>query len=165
MYYTVIRDTREKARKGWWWQEGPSCAGTVEQTLKTGDYTLEDYEDILSIERKGKLTEWAENITQARFFRELKRFDSFRFAFILLEFDIDDIVNYPKGTAIPMKMWSKLKIGGSFIMKRTLEISMLYKPKVIFCGKHGKEVASSIFKRVVEIIKDEQTDNPTKPGR
>lgn len=161
MKYTVIRDTREKDRKGWWWNCSQSCSGTVEQTLRTGDYSLQGYEAILSIERKGSISEWAGNVVQPRFFRELKRFENFRFSFILLEFDMNDLYQYPKGTKIPMSRWSQIKLGGPFILKRTLEIMMLYKPKVILCGPHGREIASSIFKRVVEIINDEPNNRPT----
>ena len=59
--YLVYRDTREK--DGWEFTQSGYCAGTQEQTIKTGDYTLYGYENHICIERKGNVSELATNIT------------------------------------------------------------------------------------------------------
>jgi len=158
MKYLVIRDTREKIRNGWIWKPSKYCLGTHEGTLQTGDYTIQGYHKLLTIERKGSISEWAQNITQARVERELERMEEIRFPFVLLEFTMTDIMNYPIGSDVPKKLWPRLKVRGSYILKRTIEFEMQYRTKIIFCGGSGKEIASSIFKRTVEIIEHEQID-------
>ena len=81
----VIRDTREqKTGNGWWFPESSLCAGTVVQTLKSGDYTLEGFEETFVIERKSGTAEIAQNINEGRFVRELERLEEFRFPFLLV---------------------------------------------------------------------------------
>lgn len=163
MKYTVVRDTREKEGEGWIWRPSQYCEGTIKGTLHTGDYTLLDYQKMLTIERKGSISEWAMNVTQARVERELERMAEIRFPFILLEFTMADVMNYPIGSDIPKRLWSKLKCRGSYILKRTIEFQMKYdNVRIIFCGGSGKEVASSIFKRTIEIIEDVKDLNTPK---
>jgi hypothetical protein len=154
MPYTIIRDTREHDGEGWTWRKSQNCDGTISKALKTGDYTLLGYEEILAIERKGSLQEWSQNIIQVRFERELERLELIRFPFIILEFHMDDIINYPVGTNIPKYLWHKLKFDGSFILKKTIEYCMTRRVKILFCGNNGKSVASSIFKRTIEVIEN-----------
>ena len=49
--YTVIRDTREKDEKGWGFKSSKYCAGTIEEKLDTGDYSLYGWAQHLCIER------------------------------------------------------------------------------------------------------------------
>jgi len=137
--YTVIRDTREKDRKGWEWRRSQYCDGTVEQGIPTGDYTLQDYEEIFTIERKGRISEFAHNIFEERFERELERLAEFSHAFILFEFTLRDLLNYPVGSGIPRRRWGSLKFRGPLILKRITEMMRDY-PTIhfIFCGDAGK---------------------------
>lgn len=157
MQYTIIRDTREKEGEGWTWRVSQNCAGTITKALKTGDYTLSGYEDVLAIERKGSIAEWAVNIHQQRFVRELARLQEIRFPFLLLEFAVDDVLQYPVGSTIPKRLWSKLRFKGPYLLKKTIEYQMQYSNiKFIYCGNHGKDMASSIFKRTIEVIEDDE---------
>lgn len=157
MKYMVLRDTREKKKKGWLWQVSKSCAGTTEETLKTGDYTIRGLENVLVIERKGSVSEWAKNICEARFEREMERLVLFKYPFILLEFNMGDMLNYPVGSGIPKWRWPSLAFTGSFVLKKTIGLQINYPTvPIILTGGRGQEVASSIFKRVIE--------NETKTG-
>tara|TARA_A100001201_G_scaffold143348_1_gene144617 strand:+ start:1516 stop:1983 length:468 start_codon:yes stop_codon:yes gene_type:complete len=147
--YNVIKDTREQ--KGWDFSDSASCSGTTIGKLDTGDYSLEGYEEILSIERKGSISEFARNITEKRFERELERMVEYKYRYVILEFNMRDIMDYPHGSGIPYSKRKYIKIKGPFILKRTLELGMKYNVHILFCGAYGKEVASSIFKRVVEL--------------
>jgi hypothetical protein len=149
--YRVVRDTREHADgDGWWFDESELCLGTVVQGLKTGDYTIEGLEDVLCIERKASTGEFAKNITEGRFERELERMELFKYPFMILEFTIQDILAFPKNSSIPQYKWQYLKITPQFMMKRFIEYQLKYKTKIITTGKfHGQQVTSSIFKRVV----------------
>jgi hypothetical protein len=146
--YTVISDTREQ--HPWEFVPNQYCKGTIHTALPTGDYTLEGYEKLLCIERKGSTNEFSQNICQVRFKNELERMKSFKYAFIVCEFTMDDILNFPKNSGIPPKLWPRVKVSPYFILKSYIEIEVLHNVKIILAGTHGKDVASSIFKRVTE---------------
>lgn len=155
--YQVIRDTREQ--NGWEFTAGSSCEGTLIEGLKTGDYSIKGYEHLLTIERKGSIAELANNLVQDRFERELERMESFKYPFMILEFNMEELISYPKGSSVPPWKRGSVKLNPFFLLKRLLEIEMKYKVKIIFAGKHGKTIASSIFKRVIE---NEQSGSDTK---
>lgn len=144
--YTVCRDTKEQVRGNRW--EFPNM---VEESLKTGDYCLKDWPDLIVLERKGCVSEWATNIFEARFVRELERLESFKYPFIILEFELKDIVLFPATSSIPQKVWPKLKVNAGILMKKVSEWSLKYKTKIMFAGPFGKNLAESLFKRVLEI--------------
>ena len=147
--YTVIKDTREQ--KGWEFGSSATCSGTVSDKLDTGDYSLKGYEETLCIERKGKISEFARNVTEKRFENELSRMQDYKYRFVILEFAVKDILDFPKNSKIPYNKRKYIKVRGPFILKRLLELAITYNVQVLFCGEHGRDVASSIFKRVVEI--------------
>lgn len=142
--FEVIKDTRE--------QQGWEFHGMSVETLKTGDYTLRGYEDVLAIERKGCISELASNLSTkwTTFEKELVRLEDFPHPFIICEFTLDDLMMFPHGSGIPKYRWSSMRIRAPFLLKRLLEIEVRFKVKIIFAGKHGKEVVSSLFKRIVE---------------
>jgi len=146
--YKVIKDTREQL--GWEFNPSPSCEGMTIATLKTGDYSLEGFEDKFVIERKGDLSEFSMNITQKRFHSELERLESFELPFVILEFTMEDIYKFPQSTQIPPSKYQLIKITPQFIVKALLDIEVQFKTKIILAGKFGREVASSLFKRVCE---------------
>ena len=88
--FLVIKDTRE--RDGWYFKESNYCQGMVDKKLDTGDYSVEGLEDVLCIERKGSVSELANNIVDKRFDRELERMRDFKYKFLILEFSINDIM-------------------------------------------------------------------------
>lgn len=148
--YRVIRDTREQ--RGWHFDESSSCLGTVVGTLRTGDYTIEGYEKTFVIERKGSTGEVAQNILQSRFERELERLEGFALPFLICEFTLDDVMRFPHNSGIPRPRWPKIRITPHFLLKRLVEFQVKYKTKFIFAGLHGKEYASSLFKRITENV-------------
>lgn len=149
--YTVIRDTREQANKGWVFQPNDRCLGTVDRKLKTGDYTLLGYETQFVIERKGSVAEFAMNINQTRFTREMERLEAFPHAYVVLEFELEDVVQFPKTSTIPRDKWAELRVTPQYLMMRLNELNFRYKTKFILVGDRGREFASSLFKRVVEL--------------
>jgi hypothetical protein len=150
--YTVIRDTREQ--NGWNFIKSTNCAGTIDGKLPTGDYTLQGYEDIFTIERKGSSGEFAKNVVEKRFARELERMEGFTHPFMILEFNMGDILNFPQGSGIPIKCWSQLKINPYFLLKCLIAYQVKFKTKIILAGEHGQDVASSLFKRVIEVANE-----------
>ena len=137
----VLVDTREKNP---WRFENSELT-----TLKTGDYTLKGYESKFVIERKGCLEEFASNIIQPRFFKELQRLEDFTHPFLILEFNMSDIMDFPASTAIPKHLWPSLKITPQFILRTFLEIQTSFKVRPILAGVYGKDTALSLFKRIL----------------
>lgn len=149
--YTVIRDTREQSGKGWTFSATKDCAGTVIQKMDTGDYTLVGYEDIFTVDRKGCISEFAKNLSEKRFENELERMKTFKYAAIILEFNLEDITRWPKNSGIPKAKQFYMKFTRHAYMARFWKVRLKY-PHVdfIFAGDAGKEAISSLFKRMIE---------------
>lgn len=145
--YTVVRDSREKAGKGWQFPATTTCAGTVVAGLKTGDYSLQGLEHIFTIDRKGTAVEFVGNLHQPRFLRELERMKAFELAIVMLEFDFDVLAfwhaRHPKIHAVP-RHWT---VPGA-VEAKYWEVQLAH-PHVhfLFAGPYAERSASSLFKR------------------
>lgn len=141
----IVRDSREKEGYGW------RFPNMVIKKLDTGDYSVEGFEQTITIDRKGSASEFVGNLYQKRFERELERMSTFKYAVILLEFELDTIANWhanhPRMKRVP-KHW---KWKGA-ILSQFWKISLKY-PHVhfIFAGSDGKAIALSMLKRGVEL--------------
>jgi hypothetical protein len=147
--YRIVRDTREQ--QGWTFPANQFCAGTIEGTLKTGDYTLEGLEDLLVVERKGSTAEVAQNVFQDRFLRELDRLDAFRLAFIVCEFTLEDVQAFPERSGIPRGRWRALRVRAPLLLKKITELQVAH-PGVswVFAGTAAKSYTSGLLKRMYE---------------
>lgn len=148
--YIILKDTREKPGNGWNFRSSDSCAGMQVKGLKTGDYTIANLEHVLVIERKGCIAEFAQNLVQNydRFCRELDRAEGYKYCFILLEFSMEDLTGYPRSADIPARVRSRIRVTGSLLLKRLIELQTKYKVHILFCGTDGQCVANAIFKKV-----------------
>lgn len=144
--FTIIIDTREQ--HPW---EFPYHT-TATRKLDTGDYSIEGMEDLLCIERKNGIAEIANNMTESRFKDVIERMSKYKHAYMLIECNYDQLINYPIGSDVPKKIWNKVKISPAFIMKFLTELSVKYNIHVIFCGcpSWAEKTAISIMKRVYE---------------
>jgi len=151
MKFDVIRDTQEK-KNFWMFGEYSEIEHVIDQHLKTGDYTIVGLEDMLCIERKHTIAELAKNLSEARFERELIRMSAFKYAYIILEFGLDDAYNYPYVDIVPYKVRSKAKLRGPFIFKKLGEMCVKYNINLIPCNspKYAEAMVVSIMKRVYE---------------
>jgi hypothetical protein len=145
--FHIIIDTRE---------QHPWSFEHMEKTvskLDTGDYSLKGLESLFCIERKGSVSEVANNITEKRFKDVVDRMRVIPYAFLLLEFDLEDVLIYPVGSNVPKKMWDKLKISPKFILKHLLELQILHNIKVVFCGdpSNAEKMALSIMRKIYEL--------------
>lgn len=128
--------------------------------LNTGDYSLRGMEDIFCIERKASVSEVANNITEKRFKDVVERMSKIPHAFLLLEFNLEDIMIYPVGSNVPKRMWDKLKITPKFILKHLIELQLDYNIKILFCGDstNAEKMAISIMRKVYEYYGQPKTD-------
>lgn len=145
--FTIVVDTREQTP---WEFEDYAVAS---RKLDTGDYSIEGMEDIFTIERKRSVSEIANNISEKRFDDVLHRLQNYQHKFILLEFTLNNVLDYPIGSTVPKKLWGGLKITGKYILKYLTEINIKYGIQTIYCGNrdNAEEVALCIMKRMVEI--------------
>lgn len=104
--------------------------------LDTGDYTFLDMEDQICIERKKTVSEFATNIGKdwKRFSAELERMKVFPYKYIICEFPIEDIENYPNVNCIPKKVRQYIRITPQFIIKRIEQIENDYNIIFFFCS-------------------------------
>ena len=137
----IIKDTREKNN----WVIGPDhiFGPMLNIKLNEGDYSLTGYDTVIIVERKGAVTEYAANCISERFDNELERLKKYKYAYLLFEFDMDDLINYPKN----IKYANNFKVSGHFLLRKTIEYQLTYGVIPIFAGRHGENVLYSIFKR------------------
>src|SRR5690554_610257 len=102
----ILTDSREQQP---WIFDGQE---TLRTYLPTADYTTELLKEDLVLERKKNASEFYGNICgkdRDRFERELERMRSYKYAFVVLEFQFCDIVRFPWST--DLKPYLKKKIG------------------------------------------------------
>lgn len=145
--FKVIIDTREQQP---WEFERVAYAN---RKLDTGDYSVEGYENLLCVERKKSVGEIATNITEKRFKDVLERMKQYKYSFLILEFDLEDIYRFPIGSNIPKRLWNTLRISSGFIIKNLLEIQLQYGVHVLFCGdaSNASKMALTLMKKVYEL--------------
>ena len=153
--YTVIRDTREKEGHGWIFKKHredrrpPRCEGTVERTLDTGDYTIEGYEDLLTIERKEDYGElWGNYGNRDTFEEEIQRMTKIKHRYILIEshltkdhFDLSP----PQFTK---------NVPGKALINWLVYLSSRFGVNIIPVGECGMQYSQLIFEAVIRAEKD-----------
>jgi hypothetical protein len=144
--FTIIVDTREQMP----WEFG--FHNTAKRKLDTGDYSMEGFESIFTIERKKSVSEIANNITESRFKDVLERMGQIPHSFMIMEFSLDEIYQFPVGSDVPKKMWDKLRISGNYIIKYLIEAQLNYNIHILFCddAENAERVAVSLMKRIYE---------------
>lgn len=118
--------------------------------LDTGDYSLAGFESEVCVERKASVAEFAKNITEERFWREMDRMAGFRWKYILCEFSMNAIMQYPVGSDIPRSRWRYIRIRPQFILSKIAELEVDYGIPVILAGsrEHAKSLLLAIFRKV-----------------
>lgn len=149
--FDIIIDSREKLP----WDLTKNCKyikNVKNDVLKVGDYAIVGLEDKLCIERKRTATEFANNVFDKRFIRELERMKGYPHRFIIFEFSMQDVIDFPKGSAIPPSMLDKLKVTSQYMMRFISEIQVVYNVPILICGSenNARYAATNIMRRVAE---------------
>jgi hypothetical protein len=102
--FMVLQDTREKKP----WDFSFFGLDQTRKIVKTGDYTIEGYEDKITIDRKRSVSELYQNLFKERdrFEREMVRMEGME-AYILCEFPYSDVLVFPD--SMPLAFSKKLK--------------------------------------------------------
>jgi ERCC4-type nuclease len=142
--YTIIIDTREQ--QPWTFKN----RATAVQKLDTGDYSVAGLEHLLAIERKKSVSEIATNITEPRFKDVIARLSQMKYAFILLEFSLRELLIYPIGSNIPKHKWEHIKITSNFLLKNITDWEIEHNIKVFFCGSasNAENLAGYLLKKI-----------------
>ena len=92
--FIIIQDTREQ--NPFTFKTIRPVPKTVTDTLKTGDYSIQGYQDLISIERKSLADAYGTfGKGRERFERELERMAKMQFAAVLIEADWNTILRRP----------------------------------------------------------------------
>lgn len=152
--FTIVIDTREQ--QPWLFDNYT----TASRKLDTGDYSIEGLEQFLCIERKKSVSEFANNIVESRFKDVVMRMSQLKYSFLLLEFNLKDVLMYPIGSTVPRKMWNKIKISPAFLIKNLLDLELKHNIKIIYCGNssNAEKMAEFILKKVFYIEKQNRKD-------
>lgn len=152
--FTIIVDTREQIP----WEFGHH--NTAKRKLDTGDYSIEGLENILAIERKKSVGELATNLSESRFKDVLNRLSKIKHPYMVFEFSLDEVYQFPVGSDIPKKMWDKLRITGNYIVKRLVEIQLEHNIQIVFCddANNAEKFTVSLMKRIYERYNKDKTD-------
>lgn len=122
--------------------------------LPTGDYVIKGLEDVLVIERKKNTGELSLNLGKGkeRFEDELIRMQDFKYRYLICEFSINDLNDFPKNSGIPKYLWKKLRMNGQVITDRLIDWCGSYDIELLFCNNktEAEAKAAEIIKRVLD---------------
>lgn len=164
--YVVIKDSREQ--KGWTFdahvpdRRPPRCNGMITDTVRTGDYTLVGYTDILAIERKFAFSElWGNYSSKKRpaFEEEMERMSEIKHAYIIIESSLT-----PDILELSPPQFTK-GVPGKSLVRWLMYLSAKYGVKIIPAGQCGYKITQMIFEEVVRVEKDRwvQQEQKSKP--
>ena len=147
--FTIIVDTREQTP--WKFRAGAQCEGTVIQKVEHGDYSIKGLEHLVFIERKAAPQEIASNVIAKRFERLLLNAEKYKYRYIICEFPVSKVINYPHGCGLPKSVIKRVRLSGSFILSKLIEISIEHGIHIVFCDSpsHAQKFAMSLMKKIV----------------
>lgn len=130
----ILQDTKEKLP--WSLARYEQCAEQKPTHLIEGDYTIEEYPFLISIERKRSVSEIANNLglKYTQFKNEMERLQKYRFRYVVCEFSESEVINYPHSARLPRAVKKKIKMSGKFLLKRIHNLEEEYGVKFIYCG-------------------------------
>ncbi len=146
---TILQDTREKKP----WDFTFHGFNQKIQHLKTGDYSVEGYENSLIIERKKSSGEISMNLgfKRKQFDAEMKRMETFENKFIICEFPYERILEFPKNSGIPANIQHKVRMNPGYMSMSLSKIKAEYNVEIIYCENsyEAEMKAVEIFNKVL----------------
>lgn len=140
----ITTDTREQLTLDFTKFRGVS---SVRGTLKTGDYSIQGYDDTICFERKSVQDLVGTLIGgHSRFLREMERMRAFKAKYILIEHTPDILYNYCARHGWQRKF--------NTIIQSLLAYACHYQCRVRFC-KDREDMAEYIVKKAREFLKEQ----------
>lgn len=153
----IIEDSSEKIP--WNFTIYSSCAGQERGNVETGDYTIKGLESQVALERKASTAELCLNlgVKYKNFLAEFERMQHYRFRYLVCEFPIENIYEFPKNSGIPPYKWKYLRMNGKFILSRITSLCETYGVEYYFCDNRSAAEAKAIqlLEQVYEIYQQE----------
>lgn len=154
----IIIDTREKVDYFKFFSYND--VNTTVDTLSTGDYSIKDYEDKITIDRKRNCNELQMCFGQSwgRFYRELQRMASFDEGYIVCSFPYEDVETFPLNSGVPKNRWKYIKTSARFLKKRIHDIEEEF-PNIKFIFSYSKIEAEEITYNLLRTYYDKQINS------
>lgn len=142
---TIISDTREQDSLDF---SGLRGVESVRKGLKTGDYSIQGFEDKLCFERKA-VSDLVSTLIggHERFLREMERMKNFEVAYILVEHTAGAVYRYCAKQGWELKF--------DTIMQSLLAYAYHYHVRVRFC-KDREDMAKYIVAKSKEFLKSQE---------
>lgn len=154
-YYTIIRDSRERAGHGWVFHPDdehhfpPKCLGTQTTKLEVGDYSILGYEDLFVVERKADLAElWVNYGERERFETELDGMKHIPHKFIIVE-----TVLTKDSMSLTPPQFTK-RVPGRALQEWLSFLTIKYNIPVLFEGQCAQQKFKYLARQVVRKYKD-----------
>ena len=152
--FKIIRDSREKAGKGWKFRASANCSGMEIEKLDVGDYTVKGLEKVLMIERKSLGDLWntlggLDNYK--RFLREMERAKNHKVKYLIIEATLAE-VNKGYSWFGPGGRKKRSRVSPNNIIAKLISLEVKYDVHVIFAGRidyarsHARSVMDKIFR-------------------
>jgi ERCC4-type nuclease len=142
--FTIIRDTKEKKGKGWFFDYYKNTCSCISHKLDAGDYTIEGLEDIIMIERKGNVGELFMNlgVGAKNFWKKMDKLSKVKYPFLILEMSVSDIYYGSKYS----------NVSPNYVISCLMGIMMRMKINVIFLGssKNNDRFAYTLLRKAYE---------------
>lgn len=156
----IVQDSQEKLP--WNFRTYKEVEEQIITKIPTGDYTIHGYENEFIIERKKSMDELAINLGKfyTRFRNELIRMREFKEKYIICEFSIEDLINYPASSNIHKYSWKtkkpiEIRMRGSSMSKQINTITEIYGIEFKYCMNraNARETAFNLMKGFNERIR------------
>lgn len=146
--FTIVRDTREQ--QPWSFRATDYCLGHIDKKIDHGDYAIEGFEHLCFIERKASEIELANNITEKRFPKLLLESEKYKYRYIICEFSLDKVLNFPYGSNLPKAVKRRIKISGAYILSKIQDYQIEHGIHIIFCDnkRQAQQFALALFKKI-----------------
>lgn len=146
----IVQDTREQTP----WDFSFFGADQKIKTLKTGDYSIEGFENQFCIERKKSTGELAINLgSKAKQFQaELERMKTFTHKYLVFEFSIATLLSFPLLSGIPKHQMKGVRMNANYMVSQLEKFEDKYGIEVYYTenATEANEVAYTLMKRFYE---------------
>ena len=153
----IICDTQEK--KDLFLFKSYADVSLIHRKLDTGDYSIEGFENEITVDRKASTGELYGNLGNdyKRFKKELDRMGKITHSFFICAFPYSDLSIFPERSGIPNYRWKYLKMTGSFLRKKINDIQEEY-PNIQFLFYNNKyEAENATYSILKEFMNGRQT--------
>ena len=147
----IIQDTREKIP--WQLTTFAECTEQIVHAVAAGDYIIKGRETLITIDRKKRPAELANNLGMyiERFENEMERMQRYTYRYVVCEFSYEKLLMFPKGSGLPKRVTRKIRVKGKFLAKQVERLSEEYGVEFIFCNdrEEAQEKAMELFREAL----------------